>query len=103
MMAEQIKINSLVPPTWNRLKVNDITVELPTGSASGIIPEDVKTEAVAKEDWNLDTGCGEELTAFLEKNGTKPVLVKTEGEKLLSEEEDKKKLAEKKDEDFAAK
>ena len=83
-MAEQIKINSLVPPTWNRLKVNDVSVELPAGFGPGILTEEVKTEAVNAGDWNLQTGCGEELTAFFEKNGTKPVLVKTEGDKLIS-------------------
>ena len=83
-MAEQIKINSLVPPTWNRLKVNDVSVELPAGFGPGILTEEVKTEAVNAGDWNLQTGCGEELTAFFEKNGTQPVLVKTEGDKLIS-------------------
>ena len=63
-MAEQIKINSLVPPTWNRLKVNDVSVELPAGFGPGILTEEVKTEAVNAGDWNLQTGCGEELTAF---------------------------------------
>ena len=55
-MAEQIKINSLVPPTWNRLKVNDVSVEMPAGFASGTLTEGVNTEVVNAADWNLETG-----------------------------------------------
>ena len=83
-MAEQIKINSLVPPTWNRLKVNDITVNMPAEAIAGTIADEVTTSPADSGDWNIETGCGADLTAFLENNGTKPVLVKTEGEKLLS-------------------
>ena len=83
-MAEQIKINSLVPPTWNRLKVNDVSVEMPAGFASGTLTEGVNTEVVNAADWNLETGCGEELTKAFENCGTKPVLVKTDGDKLIS-------------------
>ena len=83
-MAEQIKINSLVPPTWNRLKVNDITVELPTGSSAGMTDQGLKTSEAKPADWQMETGCGAELSAFLEKNGTKPVLVSNDGDKLVS-------------------
>ena len=83
-MAEQIKINSLVPPTWNRLKVNDVTVNMPAEKVAGTIADDVKTSPADSNDWNFETGCGADLTALLEKNGTEPVLVKTEGDKLLN-------------------
>ena len=83
-MAEQVKINSLVPPTWNRLKVNDVTVNMPAEKIAGTIADDVKTSVADSKEWNIETGCGADLTAFLEKNGTEPVLVKTEGDKLLS-------------------
>ena len=83
-MAEQIKINSLVPPTWNRLKVNDVAVELPASFENGNLTADVKTEAADSAAWNLETGCGSDLTALFDKNGTKPVLVKTDGDKLIS-------------------
>ena len=53
-MAEQIKINSLVPPTWNRLKVNDVSVELPAGFGPGILTEEVKTEAALLSFGELD-------------------------------------------------
>ena len=84
MTAEKIKINSLVPPTWNRLKVNDITVELPTGSAAGMTDQGLKTSEAKPADWQIDTGCGAELSTFLEKNGTKPVLVANDGDNLVS-------------------
>ncbi|MCR5431140.1 MAG: SufD family Fe-S cluster assembly protein [Lachnospiraceae bacterium] len=84
MMAEKLLINSLVPPTWNRLKVNDTTVELPLGCAPAIGAGEVNGQETDASLWQIETGCGRELTEFLEKNGTKPVFVKTEGSKLLS-------------------
>lgn len=83
-MAEQIKINSLVPPTWNRLKVNDVTVNMPGEKLAGTIADDINTAPADSKDWNMETGCGADLTAFLEKNGSNPVLVKTDGDKLLT-------------------
>ena len=84
MTAEKIKINSLVPPTWNRLKVNDTTVELPTGAGAGMTDQGLATSEANAADWNIETGCGAELSAFLAKNGTKPVLVANDGDKLVS-------------------
>lgn len=84
MTAEKIKINSLVPPTWNRLKVNDTTVEIPTGTAAGLTDQGLNTKEVNANDWQIETGCGAELSKFLAGNGTKPVLVATEGDKLVS-------------------
>ena len=84
MMAETIKINSLVPPTWNRLKVNDVAVNMPANLTTGIFSDGLDTEAVNTADWNIETGCGAGLSDFLDKNGAKPVLVKTDGDKLLT-------------------
>ncbi|MCR5829880.1 MAG: SufD family Fe-S cluster assembly protein [Lachnospiraceae bacterium] len=83
-MAEKIKINSLVPPTWNRLKVNDITVELPLGSVPAVSAAETNGKEVDPSLWQIETGCGKELTDFLEKNGTVPIFIKTDGEKLFS-------------------
>ena len=71
MMAEKIMINSLVPPTWNRLKVNEKYVELPGAFSSAI--EENFTEADAGK-WKIETGCGKELSDYLENAGVKPVL-----------------------------
>jgi len=84
MTAEKIKINSLVPPTWNRLKVNDTTVELPAGTGSGLTDQGLDTGKAEPCDWKIETGCGKELSDFLEKNGTAPVLVTNDGDKLVS-------------------
>lgn len=84
MTAETIKINSLVPPTWNRLKVNDVTVDMPGELTSGTFSKELDTAEADAADWNIETGCGEGLSVFLEKNGTKPVLVKNDGDKLIS-------------------
>ncbi|MCR5440843.1 MAG: SufD family Fe-S cluster assembly protein [Lachnospiraceae bacterium] len=84
MTAEKIKINSLVPPTWNRLKVNDTTVELPIGTGSGLTDQGLDTGKAEPCDWKIETGCGTELSAFLEKNGTAPELVANDGDKLVS-------------------
>lgn len=72
-MADKIMINSLVPPTWNRLKVNETYAELPASVSSGLTAQ---AEPVADASgWKIETGCGEELSGYLSKNGISPVKV----------------------------
>ena len=72
-MADKIMINSLVPPTWNRLKVNETYAEVPAsvpaGRTDGTVPV---TDA---SEWKIETGCGKELSGYLDKNGINPVRV----------------------------
>ena len=84
MTAEKIKINSLVPPTWNRLKVNDTTVDLPLGVSEGLADQELNTGKADAASWNIDTGCGEGLTEYFIKNGTEPRLVVNDGDRLVS-------------------
>ena len=73
MMADKIMINSLVPPTWNRLKVNETYVELPASVSSG--KTDGAVPVADASEWKIETGCGEELAGYLENNGIGPVKV----------------------------
>ena len=80
-MAEQIKINSLVPPTWNRLQVNEKNIELPGQIKVGNI---VTGTALSYGDISdIETGCGRELDGYLEKF-VKPVKVENHGADLLT-------------------
>lgn len=85
MSAEKIRINNLVPSTWNRFKVNDIMVDLPGEIETGLLSEcDVQTSGAAPEDWKMVTGCGAELSRFLDEREIKPVLVGHDGEKTVT-------------------
>ncbi|MCR4740895.1 MAG: SufD family Fe-S cluster assembly protein [Lachnospiraceae bacterium] len=84
MTAEKITINSLVPPTWNRLKVNDTMVEIPSDVPEGLADQGLNTTEAGVSFSQMETGCGKGLTEYLVKNGTKPRLVATEGGKLVS-------------------
>ena len=80
-MAEQIKINSLVPPTWNRLQVNEKNIELPEDIADGkIFPG---ASPVAEDFSDIETGCGRELADYLKKF-VKPVKIENPGSDLLT-------------------
>jgi Fe-S cluster assembly scaffold protein SufB len=77
MMAEKIMINSLVPPTWNRLKVNETYTELPGSMASVQTFEGCDVTAADASYRKIETGCGAGLSEYLEKNGTLPMQVLT--------------------------
>ena len=53
MTAEKIKINSLVPPTWNRLKVNDTMVDLPLGVSEGLANQELNTGKADADSWTI--------------------------------------------------
>ncbi|MCR4791687.1 MAG: SufD family Fe-S cluster assembly protein [Lachnospiraceae bacterium] len=83
-MAENIMINSLVPPTWNRLKVNEAFVELPEkinmiSQDEGVVPAD----DAGADAWNIETGCGDELSAYLNAQGIKPLTAAANSEELF--------------------
>lgn len=84
MTAEKIKINSLVPPTWNRLKVNDVTVEIPTGIKAGLTDAGLSISEADASFSQIETGCGRTLSDFLAAGAAKPVLVANDGDKLVS-------------------
>ena len=90
-MSGNLKLNSLVPPTWNRLKVNEYEISLPgdlaIGSAAGAFEAAGAKAVTASKGFNdaseFPTGCGRELSEYLESKGASPEAIEINDSKPL--------------------
>lgn len=85
-MSGNLIINSLVPPTWNRLKVNEYELSLP-----GTLQQDTAADAfktagagTAEGSLHIQTGCGKELSDALKEKGIIPKQILINGPELVT-------------------
>ncbi len=87
-MSGNLTINSLVPPTWNRLKVNDCELTLPDTFTQGTASNAFETAGAGLSDGSFEMlcGCGDVLSDALKERGILPKQVLVTGTETVKSE-----------------